>query len=124
MEKEFFDILKSQLEYSILKYSFVSKILINFNVLNIRQVLDFYNFIQINNKVISVYMHHSINEEVLNKVQRVTGIGRQEFPFNYRRCPIFYTRSKMNYYQGLINKVLDKLQLWKASFCQLEKGQC
>ncbi|XP_075077112.1 uncharacterized protein LOC142163864 [Nicotiana tabacum] len=61
-----------------------------------------------------VYMHHSAPKRVVNKVQRITGISRQDFPFIYLGCPIFYTRRKMDHYQGLITKVMDKLQSWKG----------
>nr|XP_016466227.1 PREDICTED: uncharacterized protein LOC107788988 [Nicotiana tabacum] len=68
----------------------------------------------INKAKSAIYMHHSTSLEVLNKVQRVTRIGKQEFSFTYLGCPIFYARRKMDYYQGLVNKVLDKLQSWKG----------
>lgn len=49
------------------------------------------------NKVKStVYMHHSISIKVVNKVQRITGVGRQEFPFTYLGCPIFYARTRVD----------------------------
>ncbi|XP_070049453.1 uncharacterized protein [Nicotiana tomentosiformis] len=77
---------------------------------------------QVNNKTKSAfYLHESTQESVVNKVQRVTGFGRKEFPFIYLGCPIFYTRRKMEFYDGLITKVMNKLQSWKAKalFCKL-----
>nr|XP_016469786.1 PREDICTED: uncharacterized protein LOC107792109 [Nicotiana tabacum] len=61
----------------------------------------------------AVYIHHLVDQEVVRKVERTTGIGRQDFPFTYLGCPIFYARRKMEHYQGLLTKVLDKLQTWK-----------
>nr|XP_016491607.1 PREDICTED: uncharacterized protein LOC107811236 [Nicotiana tabacum] len=83
----------------------------------IMEVLDAYEVAsgQLINKAKSIiYMHHSTSVEVVNKVQRVTEIDKHEFPFTYLGCPIFYARRKMDYYQGLVNKVLDKLQSWKG----------
>ncbi|XP_075085022.1 uncharacterized protein LOC142168261 [Nicotiana tabacum] len=64
----------------------------------------------INKAKSAIYMHHSTSLEVISKVQRVTGISRQDFPFTYLGCPIFYVRRKIDYYQGLLNKITDKLQ--------------
>nr|XP_009627442.1 uncharacterized protein LOC104117989 [Nicotiana tomentosiformis] len=66
-----------------------------------------------------VYLHHLASDDVVDKVQRITGIGKQEFPFTYLGCPITYTRRKMNHYQGLIIKVLDKLQSWKVKLLSI-----
>ncbi|XP_070036172.1 uncharacterized protein [Nicotiana tomentosiformis] len=68
----------------------------------------------VNKGKLAVYMHHSTSLEVVAKVERITGIGRQEFPFTYLGYPIFYSRRKMDYYQGLLTKVLDKLHSWKG----------
>ncbi|XP_075084557.1 uncharacterized protein LOC142167931 [Nicotiana tabacum] len=62
----------------------------------------------------AIYMHHLVDIEVVKKVERITGIERQEFPFTYLGWPIFYARGRMDYYQGLITKIMDKLQSWKA----------
>nr|XP_009624162.1 uncharacterized protein LOC104115277 [Nicotiana tomentosiformis] len=67
----------------------------------------------------SVYMHHSTSMEVVTKVERITGIGRHDFPFTYLGCPILYSRRKMDYYQGLITKVLDKLHSWKGKLLSI-----
>lgn len=48
----------------------------------------------INKTKSAIYMHHSTSMEVVNKVQRITVIGRQELPFTYLGCPIFYSRRK------------------------------
>ncbi|XP_070039414.1 uncharacterized protein [Nicotiana tomentosiformis] len=64
-------------------------------------------------------MHHSTNDGVVRKVERITGIRRQDFPLIYLGCPIFYTRKKMEYYEGLINKVLDKLQSRKGKLLSI-----
>lgn len=64
-------------------------------------------------------MHHSTSEEVVNKVQRITCIARQELRFTYLRCPIFYSRRRMDYYHDLINKVMDKLQTWKCKLLSI-----
>lgn len=64
-------------------------------------------------------MHHSAPVEVMNKVQRITSIGRQEFPFTYLCCPIFYSRRKMEYDEGFINKVMDKMQSWKGKLLSI-----
>lgn len=67
----------------------------------------------INEAKSAIYMHHSANSHVVNKVEWITGIFKQEFRFTYLGCPIFYSRRRMDYYQGPINKVMDKLQDWK-----------
>ncbi|XP_075108822.1 uncharacterized protein LOC142180675 [Nicotiana tabacum] len=66
-----------------------------------------------------VYIHHLVDQEVVRKVERTTGIGRQDFPFTYLGCPIFYARRKMEHYQGLLTKVLDKLQSWKGKLLSI-----
>ncbi|XP_070039469.1 uncharacterized protein [Nicotiana tomentosiformis] len=73
----------------------------------------------INETKLTLYMHHSTSMEVVNKVQRITEIDMQDFPFTYLGCPIFYTRRKMDYYQELIQKVLDKLQSWKGKLLSI-----
>ncbi|XP_075083560.1 uncharacterized protein LOC142167295 [Nicotiana tabacum] len=75
---------------------------------------------QLINKTKSVvYIHHLTNEEVGRKVERVTGITRQNFPFTYLGCPIFYARRNMKFYQGLMNKVLNKMQSWKGKLLSI-----
>nr|XP_016434507.1 PREDICTED: uncharacterized protein LOC107760901 [Nicotiana tabacum] len=73
----------------------------------------------VNKSKSAIYMHHSTSMEIITKVERITGIGRQKFPFTYLGCPIFYARRKMKYYQGLINKVMDKLQAWKGKLLSI-----
>lgn len=73
----------------------------------------------INKAKSAVYMHHSTSEEVVMKVQRITGIVLQGFPFTYLGCPIFYSRRRMDYYEGLIKKVLDQLQSWKGKMLSI-----
>ncbi|XP_019224809.1 PREDICTED: uncharacterized protein LOC109206439 [Nicotiana attenuata] len=73
----------------------------------------------INKSKSAIYLHHSVGDEVIDKVQRITGIGKQEFPFTYLGYPISYTRRKMDHYQGVINKVLDKLQSWKGKLLSI-----
>ncbi|XP_019257606.1 PREDICTED: uncharacterized protein LOC109235807 [Nicotiana attenuata] len=67
----------------------------------------------------AIYMHHLTDIELSNKVVGITGIQRQDFPFTYLGCPIFYSRRKMDHYQGLITKVLDKLQSWKGKLLSI-----
>ncbi|XP_070055075.1 uncharacterized protein [Nicotiana tomentosiformis] len=64
-------------------------------------------------------MHHSASMKVITKVERITGIGRQEFPFTYLEYPIFYARRKMDYYQEFITKVMDKIQVWKGKLLSI-----
>ncbi|XP_075088393.1 uncharacterized protein LOC142170391 [Nicotiana tabacum] len=74
----------------------------------------------INKEKSAIYMHHQANEEVWRKVERVTVIGRQDFPFtSLLGCPIFYARRKMDYYKGMINNVLNKLQSWKGKLLSI-----
>ncbi|XP_019241016.1 PREDICTED: uncharacterized protein LOC109221004 [Nicotiana attenuata] len=73
----------------------------------------------INKSKSAIYLHHSAGEDVVDKVQRITGIAKNEFPFTYLGCPIFYARRRMNYYQGLITKVMDKLQDWKGKLLSI-----
>ncbi|XP_019257601.1 PREDICTED: uncharacterized protein LOC109235804 [Nicotiana attenuata] len=67
----------------------------------------------------AVYLHHLTDAEVADKVEQVTGIKRQEFPIIYLGCPIFYSRRKMEYYQPMITKVLDRLQSWKGKMLSI-----
>ncbi|XP_019242071.1 PREDICTED: uncharacterized protein LOC109222124 [Nicotiana attenuata] len=73
----------------------------------------------VNNSKSAIYMHHLTDLEIVRKVKRITGIGRQDFPFTYLGCPIFYARRKLEYYQGIINKVLEKLQTWKGKLLSI-----
>nr|XP_009759526.1 PREDICTED: uncharacterized protein LOC104212044 [Nicotiana sylvestris] len=68
----------------------------------------------VNKSKSAIYLHHLTDNEVINKVERITGIGRQCFPMTYLGCPIFYARRRSDYYQGLITKVMDKMQSWKG----------
>ncbi|XP_019231592.1 PREDICTED: uncharacterized protein LOC109212408 [Nicotiana attenuata] len=88
----------------------------------ITQVLSAYEAASgqlINTAKSAVYLHHLTAEEVMRKVERATGIGRQEFTFTYLGCPIFYTKRKLEYYQGLINNVIDKIQSWKGKLLSI-----
>ncbi|XP_075108964.1 uncharacterized protein LOC142180789 [Nicotiana tabacum] len=83
----------------------------------IMQVLNAYEVAsgQLVNKTKSVvYLQHLTNMEVVSKVERITGIHRNDFPIIYLGCPIFYARRKLEYYQPLITKVMDKLQSWQG----------
>uniref|UniRef100_A0A1S4DHZ1 Reverse transcriptase domain-containing protein n=1 Tax=Nicotiana tabacum TaxID=4097 RepID=A0A1S4DHZ1_TOBAC len=71
----------------------------------------------------AVYLHHLTNMEVVSKVERITGIQRNEFPIIYLGCPIFYARRKLEYYQPLITKVMDKMQSWQGKLLSVGAGQ-
>nr|XP_009795526.1 PREDICTED: uncharacterized protein LOC104242198 [Nicotiana sylvestris] len=73
----------------------------------------------INKSKSAIYVHHSTSDEVLRKIEGITGIGRNDFPFIYLGCPIFYSMRRMDYYEGLITKVLDKLQTWKGKLLSI-----
>lgn len=73
----------------------------------------------INKEKSAIYMHHSTPAEVVNKVQRITGITRQYFPFIYLGCPVFYTRRKIEYYEGFITKTMNKMQSWKGKLLSI-----
>ncbi|XP_075109246.1 uncharacterized protein LOC142181032 [Nicotiana tabacum] len=62
----------------------------------------------------AMYLHHLTDMEVVSKVERITGIDRNDFPIIYLGCPIFYARRKLEFYQPLITKVMDKLQSWQG----------
>uniref|UniRef100_A0A1U7VHC3 Uncharacterized protein LOC104213858 n=1 Tax=Nicotiana sylvestris TaxID=4096 RepID=A0A1U7VHC3_NICSY len=73
----------------------------------IMQVMNAYEAAsgQLVNKTKSaVYLHHLTDMEVVSKVERITGIHRNDFPIIYLGCPIFYARRKLEYYQPLITK--------------------
>ncbi|XP_075092414.1 uncharacterized protein LOC142172648 [Nicotiana tabacum] len=83
----------------------------------IMQVLNAYEAAsgQLVNKTKStMYLHHLTDMEVVSKVERITGIHRNDFPIIYLGCPIFYARRKLEYYQPLITKAMDKLQSWQG----------
>ncbi|KAM3203903.1 hypothetical protein P3L10_027312 [Capsicum annuum] len=69
---------------------------------------------KVNKEKSAVYMHHLADPVVMEKVQLVTGISRQEFPLTYLGCPIFYSKRNMSFYSDLIQKVLGRLQSWKG----------
>ncbi|XP_019251178.1 PREDICTED: uncharacterized protein LOC109230104 [Nicotiana attenuata] len=73
----------------------------------------------INKSKSAVYMHHLTDLEVVKKVEGVTGIGRQDFPFTYLGSPIFYARRKLEYYYPTVTKILDKLQAWKGKLLSI-----
>ncbi|XP_016492627.1 uncharacterized protein LOC107812111 [Nicotiana tabacum] len=73
----------------------------------------------INKSKSTVYVHLSTNDDAVRKVQRITGIQRQDFPFTYLGCPIFYSTRRINYYEGLIKKILDQLQSWKGKLMSM-----
>ncbi|XP_075079806.1 uncharacterized protein LOC142165070 [Nicotiana tabacum] len=83
----------------------------------IMQVLNAYEAAsgQLVNKTKSVvHLHHLTDMEVVSKVERIIGIQRNDFPIIYLGCPIFYAKRKLEYYQPLITKVMDKLQSWQG----------
>lgn len=53
----------------------------------------------INRSKSAVYLHHFAGAQVVDKIQRITGIPKREFPFTYLGCPIFNLRRKMDYYK-------------------------
>ncbi|XP_047261007.1 uncharacterized protein LOC124894352, partial [Capsicum annuum] len=69
---------------------------------------------KVNKEKSAVYMHHLADPVVMERVQLVTGISRQEFPLTYLGCPIFYSKRNMSFYSDLIQKVLGRLQSWKG----------
>nr|XP_009784530.1 PREDICTED: uncharacterized protein LOC104232953 [Nicotiana sylvestris] len=73
----------------------------------------------INKAKSAIYVHHSTSDEIVRKIEGITGIQRKDFPFIYLGCPIFYKRRKMEYYEDLISKVLDKLQAWKGKLLSI-----
>ncbi|XP_075074525.1 uncharacterized protein LOC107792240 [Nicotiana tabacum] len=68
----------------------------------------------INKAKSAVYVHYFTSDEVVRKIEGITGIQRKYFPFIYLGCYIFYKRRKMEYYEDLISEVLDKHQAWKG----------
>ncbi|XP_075088118.1 uncharacterized protein LOC107829005 [Nicotiana tabacum] len=73
----------------------------------IMQVLNAYEAASgqlVNKTKLAVYLHHLTDMEVVSKVERITGIHRNDFPIIYLGCPIFYARRKLEYYQPLITK--------------------
>ncbi|XP_070010394.1 uncharacterized protein [Nicotiana sylvestris] len=83
----------------------------------IMQVLNAYEVAYgklVNKTKSDVYLHYLIDMEVASKVEKITGIHRNDFSIIYLGCPIFYARRKLEYYQPLITKVMDKLQSWKG----------
>ncbi|XP_070026560.1 uncharacterized protein [Nicotiana sylvestris] len=83
-------------------------------VMEVLQAYESSSSQQVNKIKSATYMHYLTDNEVINKVERITGIRRQGFPMTCLGCPIFYTRRRGDYYQGLITKVMDKLQSWKG----------
>ncbi|XP_075088070.1 uncharacterized protein LOC142170146 [Nicotiana tabacum] len=70
----------------------------------------------------AMYLHHLTDMEVVNKVERITGIHRNDFPIIYLGCPIFYARRKLEFYQPLITKVMDKLHSWQGKLLSVGEG--
>ncbi|XP_060216654.1 uncharacterized protein LOC132644113 [Lycium barbarum] len=68
----------------------------------------------INKSKSSIYLHDRVDNEVFQKVERITGIARKNFPLMYLGCPIFYARPQMSFYSELISKVRNRLQGWKG----------
>nr|XP_009786618.1 PREDICTED: uncharacterized protein LOC104234707 [Nicotiana sylvestris] len=58
----------------------------------------------VNKNKSAVYLHHLTDMTVVNKVERITGIHRNDFSIIYLGCPIFYARRKLEFYQPLITK--------------------
>lgn len=94
----------------IISSSYASSLQLVMEVLNVYKVAS---GMLINKSKSAIYMHHNASSQVVNKVERITGISKHDFPFTYLAYPILYARKRINYYQGLINKVIDKLQAWK-----------
>ncbi|XP_075080475.1 uncharacterized protein LOC107786790 [Nicotiana tabacum] len=88
-------------------------------IMEILQVYENASGQRVNKGKFAVYIHYLVDQEVVRKVERTTGIGRHDFPFTYLGCPNFYARRKMEHYQGLLTKVLDKLQSWKGKLLSI-----
>nr|XP_016466602.1 PREDICTED: uncharacterized protein LOC107789330 [Nicotiana tabacum] len=62
----------------------------------------------------SYYMHENTYGALVNTVGTITGFSKENFPFTYLGCPIFYKRRRKIYYNDLIKKVKNQLHSWKG----------
>ncbi|XP_075092579.1 uncharacterized protein LOC142172788 [Nicotiana tabacum] len=72
----------------------------------IMQVLNAYEDASgqlINKTKSAVYLHHLTDMELVSKVERITGIHRNDFPIIYLGCPIFYARRGTSRHWALWN---------------------
>ncbi|XP_016492209.2 uncharacterized protein LOC107811732 [Nicotiana tabacum] len=50
----------------------------------------------------------------INRIRTTTGFLNKEFPFTYLGCPIFVGRKRIVYFDGLVAKIVMKLNGWKG----------
>nr|XP_016502065.1 PREDICTED: uncharacterized protein LOC107820317 [Nicotiana tabacum] len=73
----------------------------------------------INKSNSAIYMHHSASAQVVDKVQGSQECLSRIFHLCILDVQFFYLRRRMEYYQGLITKVMDKLQTWKGKLLSI-----
>ncbi|XP_075074578.1 uncharacterized protein LOC142162156 [Nicotiana tabacum] len=120
-----FGMLKWSPKINHLAYADDTIIFSSSDVTSLRLIMEVLNSYEvasgqlINKSKSAIYVHHSTSDEVVITIERVTGIGRQEFSFTYLGYPIFYSRRIMDFYEGLVKKVMKKLQTWKGKLLSI-----
>ncbi|XP_060210287.1 uncharacterized protein LOC132637168 [Lycium barbarum] len=65
----------------------------------------------------------------INRMRQATGFLEKQFPFNYLGCPIYIGCRKIEYFDGLVTKIVNRLSVYtlatmdppKATFKLIEK---
>nr|XP_016513123.1 PREDICTED: uncharacterized protein LOC107830160 [Nicotiana tabacum] len=49
----------------------------------------------------------------INKIREATGFLEKEFPFHYLGCPIYVGRKKVEYFEGMLAKIIKRMNGWQ-----------
>lgn len=71
---------------------------------------------QINLRKSSIFASKQIHGQKLMKIQQVLGCRVKNFPFTYLGAPLYKGRCKSEYFDKLIQMVVNKLEGWKTKF--------
>ncbi|KAK4706536.1 hypothetical protein R3W88_033903 [Solanum pinnatisectum] len=70
---------------------------------------------QLNKKEKSHFMVPSnTSQNIIDRIQEVTGFSRKDSPFTYLGCPLYIGRQRIIYYSQLVEKVSKKICGWQA----------
>ncbi|XP_070031840.1 uncharacterized protein LOC142168025 [Nicotiana tabacum] len=71
-----------------------------------------------NDKSFFIIAHHTCANRI-NRIGNATGFMDKSFPFTYLGCPIYYGRKTSSLFDGMLSKIIKKLNGWQANMMSL-----
>lgn len=56
-----------------------------------------------------LYLHDKISPATAKRIRKITGLAQGNFLCKYLRCPVFYGRRKIIYFERLLRRVSNKI---------------